>query len=181
MEQSYGLPVCHYIPHKIGENMTCNWLAWIFHSHSFLTKIQGHRTFQVLNISISLYNSRKRGNSPLTHIHPHTNTHSSVPCALYHLFLALCFEVSFPSGFPFTSNTTMPHFISTLQDHWSEWAAWHMLKPLGGGWQWSATEALQNNHLTIHIIMRREGMGYHISSQCTCARAAGLKCDPLFV
>ena len=97
MQQSYGLPVYHYIPRKILENMTGNWFCLDFSIPTqFGAGIRGHRTFQLLNISISLYNSRKKGSSPLTHTH--TNTHSHTVPSLVPLSPFLSTFVSrFPS------------------------------------------------------------------------------------
>lgn len=53
--------------------------------------------------------------------------HSSHSCALHHLSSALCFEVSFPSCFPFTckcflpgSPATMPGFIFSSLETWDK-------------------------------------------------------------
>lgn len=94
-------------------------------SASTLTfKATGHST-KLLNISISFYNGRKKGNGCLTHTFAHPPAPQFRPLvAFITFFLALLFRSFLPVRFfLFTrvcilpgSSTTMPCFISALQD-----------------------------------------------------------------
>lgn len=117
------------------------------------------------------------GNSSLTHAFTHT-THavpSLVPLCSLLPFLSTLFRSFLPDKFPFPKHVSFPAAaqqwpasfqLSKIRNHWSQWTARHMLKPLDGGWQWLAT--LKNNHLTMYIIKQRDEIGWNQLSACMC-------------
>lgn len=93
------------------ENMASCWFSWIFHSLKipicFYLKSKAKNIPQ--SISISLYKRPEELKIASLHTHTHVHPHSnSLLAPFITIFLALCFEVSFPSGFPFTSMCILP-------------------------------------------------------------------------